>query len=273
MGFKNKIFLNNNPPQLEDDDLNGYSTEFNNTFLTSGQTPDNGDLLQTSKAMAIYTAGSDFYLETGSANAYILDTSGAFQAPIDYFIGMRIRFIPSNTNTGASTVNVESLGVKNLRLSNGVNDPSGGNIKAGTVIEAIYDGTNFLIVSGLTRIFETKGTAGNTTFDGVVTDLTFNTTPVKSYEYALMARAILRDSFDSLTIDIFDDATLIGTTGATRASAQPETEVIPATNVFKYVASGSQLTFDLTLTGTAELGINTVVQVTELPNHEAGTIT
>jgi len=146
MAPKNKTWTNNSPPTVEDSDYNTWNSEFNNTFLTSGQTPDNGDLQQTAKAMSIYTAGGDFYVDSGIANAYVVSSVASFLAPIDYFQGMRVRFVPNNTNAGASTINVATLGVKNIKLRAGV-DPQAGQIAAGIPIELFYDGTDFIVNS------------------------------------------------------------------------------------------------------------------------------
>lgn len=151
MGFKNKTFLNNNPPELEDDDLNLYKDEFNNVITSSGQTPDNGILDQTAKGISAYLARGDFYTDSGAADAYILTIVGTQFAPLSYESGMRIRFVPTNDNTGASTINVATLGVKNIKLADG-GDPVAEDIKSGLVIEMFYDGTDFVVSEIISRI-------------------------------------------------------------------------------------------------------------------------
>lgn len=148
-GFKDKTWVNNNPPQLEDDDLNGFKNEFNNTYITSGQTPSNADLQQTAKAMSIYTAGSDYYIDSGAADVYVLSASSSFVAPIAYFTGMRVRFFPINNNIGASTINVAGLGVKNIKLRS-TEDPQAGMISSFKLLELVYDGTNFVFSNYIT---------------------------------------------------------------------------------------------------------------------------
>jgi hypothetical protein len=146
MGFKTKTWVNDNPPSLEDDDLNGFKNEFNNTYTSSGQTPSDADLEQTAKAMSIYSAGSDFYIDTGAADAYVLNTSNAYIGVIGYFTGMRVRFIPTNTNlTNTPTINVNSLGVKNIKMQDGIDGAYAGIIKLGLVIELVYNGVDFVL--------------------------------------------------------------------------------------------------------------------------------
>lgn len=50
-------------------------------------------------------------VDTGSANAYLLNFTASFTAYAD---GIQITWIPANTNTGASTINVNGLGVVNI---------------------------------------------------------------------------------------------------------------------------------------------------------------
>jgi hypothetical protein len=93
--------------------------------------------------MSIHAAGADFYTDGGAANAYVLSPSGSFLAPEAYFVGMSVRFIPTNTNTGASTINVDGLGVKNIKQKNGSSDPEASQIVSGEKVDLVYDGTDF----------------------------------------------------------------------------------------------------------------------------------
>ena len=116
----------------------GASQELQNAVLTSGQTLSSSNLNQLGTAMSIYGSSGDFYNDGGSANAYVLAPIGApaKQAPPAYSDGTRVRFVAANTNTGASTINLNSLGVKSLK-ENGT-DVAAGRIKAGAIIEATF---------------------------------------------------------------------------------------------------------------------------------------
>lgn len=83
---------------------------------------------------------------TGASNAYLVTTNRTLSA---YYTGLRIAFKASFANTGAATVNVNSLGAKNIyrRTSSGVAALAGGEIRSGDVVELIYDGTQFQLVS------------------------------------------------------------------------------------------------------------------------------
>ena len=138
MAATTKAFSNNNPPACEDEDLNGFKNENNNLITGSGQGLSTADNQQTQKAVAVYAAGGDFYADSGAADAYVLSPVGSKLAPEDYFEGMRVRFAPDNDNTGASTVNVDSLGVIDIKLPGGTADPSAGQIVAGRESEFSY---------------------------------------------------------------------------------------------------------------------------------------
>lgn len=144
MAATTKVWVNNSPPQCEDADLNGFKNENNNLISSAGLTPLAGSNNQTTQAVSTYAAAGDFYTDSGVADAYVLNVVGSRQSPTSYVTGMRIRFEPGNTNTGASTVNVNGLGVQDFKLDTGA-DPGAGDIAAGILLEAYYDGTNFVI--------------------------------------------------------------------------------------------------------------------------------
>jgi hypothetical protein len=77
--------------------------------------------------------------DTGAANAYAVALANS---PGSYVAGLRVVFKVSNANTGASTLNVNSLGTKNITKS-GTTALAGGDLKAGQIVTAVYDGTQF----------------------------------------------------------------------------------------------------------------------------------
>lgn len=82
---------------------------------------------------------------SGSANAYIATYS---PAPTSLVTGQHYPFIANFTNTGAATLNVNSLGAKAL-LKRGSTAVGANDINSGAVIDTVYDGTYFQIVSQL----------------------------------------------------------------------------------------------------------------------------
>ena len=82
----------------------------------------------------------------GSADAYTVASNQALTTLTD---GFRVAFILGATNTGTSTINVDSLGAKPLRTVSGV-ALKAGELVAGSVYEASYDSGNdeWLIAGG-----------------------------------------------------------------------------------------------------------------------------
>ena len=118
---------------------NQVPSEIQNVIEGLGITLSSGDLNQLGKAIAGYVANGTFYTDSGAADAYVLTTIGSKQSITAYTDGLKINFLAANPNTGASTVNVAGLGVKNIKLSGGT-DPAAGDITART--EAVFDLAN-----------------------------------------------------------------------------------------------------------------------------------
>lgn len=74
----------------------------------------------------------------GSSNAYTLAPNRTISA---YAAGVDFLFIANHANTGAATVNVSSLGAKDIRDRDGAALVSG-DIEIGTVLHIVYDATN-----------------------------------------------------------------------------------------------------------------------------------
>lgn len=123
---------------------NEVPSEIQNVIEGLGITLSSGDLNQLGKAIAGYVANGTFYLDSGSANTYVLATVGSKQNAPAYTTGFHIQFIAGNTNTSASTVNVGGLGVKSIKSEVGVLGAN--NIIAGDLVEAFFDGTDFILI-------------------------------------------------------------------------------------------------------------------------------
>ncbi len=62
-----------------------------------------------------------------------------------YAANQKFIFLPANTNSGATTINIDGLGAKNIYLNGAA--CTGGELVAGTPVEIFYDGTQFQIVA------------------------------------------------------------------------------------------------------------------------------
>lgn len=67
-------------------------------------------------------------------------------APTAYVTGQRFTFKAGTANTGACTLNVNSLGAKTIKKQYNL-DLSTGDILANQIVEVVYDGTNMQLVS------------------------------------------------------------------------------------------------------------------------------
>ena len=127
--------------QVDASELNSGWAEEKNAVLDSGQSLLEADSYQISKASSINAAGADYYDDGGAANAYVLSKPGSssLRSPPAYFEGMRIRFRPTNDNTGGSTVNVAAVGVVSILKADGVSALSLGDLVDTQDYEARYD--------------------------------------------------------------------------------------------------------------------------------------
>jgi len=101
----------------------------------------------------------------GSANAITISANQTLSA---YYDGLVIAFEAGATNTGAVTINVDSVGVKSLK-KNVTDAMDAGDIVNGQKVIAIYDGTNFQIVSAYIDITQsTLAENWATKTDGIV---------------------------------------------------------------------------------------------------------
>lgn len=90
--------------------------------------------------------GSGTLSSSGSGNAYTVTTNRTISA---YYTGMRLSFIANHANTGAATLNVNSLGAKAIVAADGSSLGSG-DIIANQHIDVVYSTTrgNFQLVGG-----------------------------------------------------------------------------------------------------------------------------
>ena len=103
---------------------------------------------------AVFVTGTD----GGAANAYTVTPTTAV---VSYDNRMQVVFSPTAGNTGASTINISGLGVKNLRAVDGT-DLISGDLSSGNVYKAIYNGTEFRLASSTKQYVDTLRAYVNT---------------------------------------------------------------------------------------------------------------
>lgn len=87
--------------------------------------------------------GMEYAADAGSTDTYAVTLA---PAPTAYFTGMVVKFKANTLNTGAATLNVNSLGAKDIK-KNYNSDLATGDILASQLVSVIYDGTNFQMLS------------------------------------------------------------------------------------------------------------------------------
>ena len=101
----------------------------------------------------------------GSFNAYTLSPNRTVSA---YAAGIDFLFLANHANTGAATLNVSSLGVKDLKDRNG-DAFVGAEIEQYTPVHAVYDNTNgYFRCSNLTAYSATTNPDASETVKGLV---------------------------------------------------------------------------------------------------------
>jgi hypothetical protein len=88
---------------------------------------------------AIQEGEMTYAADAGANDTYVITLT---PAPTAYTTGMEIKFKANTINTGACTLNVNSLGAKDIR-KNGTTVLTDGDIAAGQIVTVVYDGTQF----------------------------------------------------------------------------------------------------------------------------------
>ena len=102
-----------------------------------------GDFTAVANAINDANTYSNYAADTGSANAYVVTFTGVSTT---YSAGLRIQFKAGNANTGASTLNVNAQGNKNITFQDTTTLTSG-TIAANAIVDVMYDGTQFLLMN------------------------------------------------------------------------------------------------------------------------------
>ncbi len=77
------------------------------------------DLNMLGKTVSSYANISKLYIDSGIADVYQIDVPGILKTISGYYDGLVIIFKPINVNTGASTVKLGSLAIKDLKYPDG----------------------------------------------------------------------------------------------------------------------------------------------------------
>jgi hypothetical protein len=138
---------------------------------TDSQVLTNKTISGSSNTIGNILGTSTYTASTGSANAYIMTPSPAVSA---YAAGQIYNFLANFGNTGAATLNVNSLGANNIYKVNGATALASGDIASGQLVTVAYDGTQFQMLSpvGNTEIFSVSDVTGSRSLNSGYTNST-----------------------------------------------------------------------------------------------------
>lgn len=122
------------------DDIFGFQQALlRSASITPSNNSETALLSEYLQAIVELASGRAFtYDDSGAADAYVLDVKTNQQGTRSYFDGMRVKYLPGNTNTGPSTADVHGLGALNIKLPGGVIDPAAGVIVADKETTLVY---------------------------------------------------------------------------------------------------------------------------------------
>jgi len=136
-----------------------------NSDTTWRQTTDNVSVGTSNIIWTVFESTSIYKGTAAGTNTYTVTVSPTVSAYAPNQIYL-IKF--TNANTSSATLNVQSLGAKSI-VKNGSSALESGDISAGQILELIYDGTNFQIISSPSKNWKLGGnTVGATTNFGTL---------------------------------------------------------------------------------------------------------
>lgn len=92
----------------------------------------------------------NYGVDTGAANAYVVNQLGVNQIPAAYYNGFTITFVAANANTGASTLRAGALVILDLRHTDGT-ALSSGDIVAGQIVTAVYSPSAYFVLTSYVK--------------------------------------------------------------------------------------------------------------------------
>ena len=128
-----------------------------NTFATMPAGNVAASTLDTNFALIAHlNTFSNYYVDSGAANVYVVTPAAG--TTVTYNAGLMIQFAAAHTNTGASTINVNALGAKNILNPDG-SSLAAGQITANGAYTIIYDGTQFQLLGNAQKLKVKVGAA------------------------------------------------------------------------------------------------------------------
>jgi len=174
-----------------------------------------------------------YVTDTGAADAYIATLT---EAPPSYTAGLKIAVKALTTNTGASTINVNGLGIKNIKKSDGTAliALAAGDIFAGAIFHIQYDGTQFQLISAATSVTVTAAASATAAASSATNAATSATNAATSATNAAASATAAATSETNALASATSAAT--AETNAELAETNAETAETNANNAARSVA-------------------------------------
>lgn len=145
-----------------------------------------------SAASQVQDGSFQYAVPGGTGDAITLTLTPAIAA---YAAGQAFRFVAQATNTGATTINVNGLGAKNIRHAENSNIVlTGGSIIIGQVCEIVYDGAQFRLIA-----------PRSSCIDKVQTTTTASNTTTETTLYTFTTPALTVPKFRALRLTLYGD--------------------------------------------------------------------
>lgn len=179
-----------------------------------------------------------------------------------YSNGMMVIFTPANNCTGATTINIDSLGAKSIVKGDGTALESG-DLQASTVHFAIYDGTNFVLINPLSFNLVNGTLTGNFTCNG---SLTTDNTTADEPGFKGMPQQLQNGNYTAVLSDAGKVITTTSTGGFTHTIPSNASVAFPIGTVLTFInyatlSNTIAITSDtLSLAGAGPSGTRTLVQ-------------
>lgn len=131
----------------EETDVSVVTQAITQTSISAGYTAEEAqNPTNFVKSIYKYANSGNWFVDSGvTDNTYILTGLDDYTRLSDYFLGQNIWFVSSRANTGAATVNADSIGTKNIIRADGT------SVLAGDVyglVHLVYNGVSFVIQDG-----------------------------------------------------------------------------------------------------------------------------
>lgn len=159
--------------------FNAIVDDVNDNAATNGVNNDITSLIGLTTPIPLSGGGTNVYIGgtvTGTANAVALVTP----TPTGFTLttGKRLIWVVATSNTTATTLNANSTGVKNVfKLTpGGAVALTGGEMIAGSIAEAVYDGTQYQLVTNNLSVLGAQTTLASATTTDLGTITTHNVT-------------------------------------------------------------------------------------------------